>query len=113
MYDPSSTVKKEFLRLCLRVHKPVPELFLCALECTLKFTFKRPRSHLTSKSALRKGVPTLHKFKPDVDNMAKFVMDALNGVYYKDDSQICTLVVSKQYGAEDSVLIQLRLATES
>lgn len=33
--------------------------------------------------------------KPDVDNVAKSVLDALNGVAYKDDSQVVGLTVTK------------------
>lgn len=33
--------------------------------------------------------------KPDVDNIAKAVLDALNGVAYRDDSQVVSLSVLK------------------
>ena len=33
--------------------------------------------------------------KPDADNIAKLVLDALNGVAYEDDSQVVGLVVVK------------------
>ena len=35
--------------------------------------------------------------KPDVDNLAKSVLDAINGVAYKDDNQIVTLLAKKYY----------------
>ena len=35
--------------------------------------------------------------KPDVDNLGKSVLDALNGVAYKDDNQIVTLLAKKYY----------------
>jgi Holliday junction resolvase RusA-like endonuclease len=35
--------------------------------------------------------------KPDFDNIAKLVSDALNGIAYKDDSQICYGVVQKRW----------------
>ena len=35
--------------------------------------------------------------KPDSDNIAKCVLDALNGIAYHDDSQICELLVRKYY----------------
>lgn len=34
--------------------------------------------------------------KPDMDNVAKLVLDALNGVAYDDDDQVVRLVVRKQ-----------------
>ena len=36
--------------------------------------------------------------KPDADNIAKVVCDALNGLAYHDDSQICEIYVKKLYG---------------
>ncbi|BCK01631.1 RusA family crossover junction endodeoxyribonuclease [Anaerocolumna chitinilytica] len=35
--------------------------------------------------------------KPDIDNIAKVVLDALNGIAYKDDTQVVTLEVRKFY----------------
>lgn len=40
--------------------------------------------------------------KPDVDNVAKLVLDALNGVAYVDDKQIVELNVIKKYGNLES-----------
>ena len=37
--------------------------------------------------------PDTHK--PDIDNVAKVVLDALNGVAWADDSQVVSLTVSK------------------
>lgn len=34
-------------------------------------------------------------YKPDVDNIAKNVLDALNGLAWKDDSQVVELIVRK------------------
>lgn len=35
--------------------------------------------------------------KPDIDNLAKSIMDAVNGIAYYDDKQVVTLHVSKKY----------------
>ena len=35
--------------------------------------------------------------KPDTDNIAKSILDALNGIAYKDDKQVVTLSVKKRY----------------
>ena len=43
--------------------------------------------------------PTL---KPDADNIAKAVCDAINGIAYKDDKQITCLTVDKVW-AEDGI----------
>lgn len=36
--------------------------------------------------------------KPDCDNLAKSVLDALNGLAYDDDKQVTSLHVMKEYG---------------
>jgi crossover junction endodeoxyribonuclease RusA len=35
--------------------------------------------------------------RTDLDNLAKTILDALNGLAYKDDSQVCALAVRKLY----------------
>lgn len=45
--------------------------------------------------------------KPDCDNIAKIVLDALNGVAYRDDSQIYELTVVKVYGEIAKVIVEL------
>lgn len=42
-----------------------------------------------------------HTAKPDIDNLAKSVKDALSGRVWRDDSQVCGLVASKWYAAGD------------
>ncbi|WP_332834903.1 RusA family crossover junction endodeoxyribonuclease [Clostridium perfringens] len=39
--------------------------------------------------------------KPDVDNIAKIILDSLNGVAYKDDSQIVDIRIIKKYTEDD------------
>lgn len=43
----------------------------------------------------RKGNEEPDVFKPDVDNVLKLVLDALNGVAWHDDAQVTTAVVDK------------------
>lgn len=49
--------------------------------------------------------------KPDVDNAAKLVLDALNGVFYVDDKQVVELSVSKRYDDTPSTVISIRQLT--
>lgn len=46
--------------------------------------------------------------KVDADNLAKIVLDALNGVAYEDDKQITKLSVTKVYGKEPRVEVTLK-----
>jgi len=45
--------------------------------------------------------------KPDTDNIAKTCGDALNGIWYKDDSHIVDEHVSKWYGEPACVVIEV------
>jgi Holliday junction resolvase RusA-like endonuclease len=46
--------------------------------------------------------------KPDLDNVAKVYLDAMNGIVYKDDVQVVKLRVTKRYGIEANVCVLVR-----
>lgn len=46
------------------------------------------------------GIERVKSTRPDVDNIAKFYLDALNGVLFVDDAQVVKLVASKRYGSQ-------------
>ena len=39
---------------------------------------------------------------PDTDNVLKAVSDAMNGIVYRDDSQVVNAVVWKRYSEQDA-----------
>ena len=41
--------------------------------------------------------------KPDLDNVVKAILDALNGVVYRDDAQVVNLVATKRYATDPRV----------
>lgn len=45
--------------------------------------------------------------KPDVDNIAKIILDALNGVLWEDDKEVTCLEVEKAYDLEDCVTVSI------
>lgn len=38
-----------------------------------------------------------HTSRPDLDNIAKAILDGLNGIIYVDDNQVAQIVASKKY----------------
>ena len=56
--------------------------------------FKRPASHVTAKGIVKATAPKVPR--PDVDNLAKAVLDALGDFF--DDTLVESLQVSKSYG---------------
>lgn len=59
--------------------------------------FTKPKSW----SKKKKLATFWHTSTPDADNLAK-ITDALNGVVWKDDAQVCELVVRKFYSDDGS-----------
>jgi len=45
--------------------------------------------------------------KPDTDNIAKIILDSLNGIAYDDDSQVVSLLVLKRYAENPRVEVRL------
>jgi len=46
--------------------------------------------------------------KPDIDNVAKCFLDAMNEVVYKDDTQVLTLHIAKVYGTVGMVEVMVK-----
>lgn len=46
--------------------------------------------------------------KPDIDNIAKCFLDAMNEIVYKDDTQVLTLHITKVYGTVGMVEVMVR-----
>lgn len=46
--------------------------------------------------------------KPDIDNVLKVVLDALNGVAYKDDSRVVHVEAEKKYSFDPRLEIHLK-----
>lgn len=90
-YTPAKTANFEeelALRVSrwLRVHE-LPIAPKVALEVWLEFHHKRPANNKLK-----------HKVtKPDCDNIAKSVLDALNEVLYHDDSYVTDLHILKRF----------------
>jgi len=94
-YEPAKTKnwKKEIKRQML-IYKAMElkgeEIFFeTPIRLQLKFFFNKPKS-LPKRTEY-------HSKKPDITNLVKAVEDALEGILYKNDSQIVKLVASKEY----------------
>jgi len=66
--------------------------------------FARPKSHMTKKG-VKPSAPVLPR--PDVDNVGKAVLDALQDVM-GDDTNVKRLVVEKSYGCEARTTIRIQ-----
>ena len=106
-YDPSFTDKKKFKAKVLEF-KP-NKMIKSSIVLCMTFHMPRPKSHYrTGKYShlLKDNAPKTHIVKPDIDNLAKFVMDALQGILWDDDSYINALEVKKVYSKKPRTEIE-------
>ena len=69
------------------------------LKVTITAIMPVPKSY-TKREKLEIKYP---KRKIDLDNIAKSVLDSLNGIAYKDDSQVMDLHITKEFGEEEDL----------
>ena len=96
-YDPSKKDKDDFIKV---IENFPEEKMTKPLRCVLNFYCKRPKNHYkTGKNAhiLKDTAPKYNINNKDLDNMVKFVLDALNDKLYTDDSLIFEISCSKMY----------------
>ena len=105
-YDPSKADKRLFLANALKSAPKKPlekEVFL-----KIEFYIYRPKKHYRTgrySHLLKNNPPYWHITRADIDNLLKLIMDALNGVYYKDDCQVCYVKMLKKYSANPRTVI--------
>lgn len=100
--DPAYAAAKQALALLARNANSAAPL-LSPVSVSLVFVFARAPSP-KAKSA----TATHHQTTPDVDNLAKTVLDALNGVWWADDRQVFRLSAEKRWGQHDRTEIVAR-----
>lgn len=77
----------------------------CKVE--IEAVFSVPTSWRSGRQRKALAGEIVPEGKPDCDNIAKAVLDALNGLAYKDDSQVTDLIVRKRYGARAHVTVRI------
>ena len=88
---------------------------------TIHFHMKRPLSdfkgnHGRGAEFLKEMAARVRPIRPDIDNLAKFVLDGLNGLVYHDDRQVVKLEVYKLMDSEGQcngrIVIHVERATQ-
>lgn len=81
------------------------------LEVEINAYYSIPQSaSKKKKEEMREGQIRPAK-KPDCDNVAKIVLDALNKLAYRDDAQIVDCTIHKWYADDPRVTVIIREAT--
>lgn len=110
IYTPAETVNAEaWVRQCAVAACGQPVL-PGPVELHMYVRIPVPASWSKKKRAAALAWELFPTGKPDLDNVAKLLADALNGILWRDDSQIVRMVLSKRYGVEAETSVQVREA---
>ena len=114
-YDPCKKDKEKFLIKALKdynYNKSFNHLpLLNAIHISIKFYMKRPKSHYRTGKyegiVKDQWIEIPHTKKPDIDNLIKFVLDALSGQngFFLDDNLIESIYAKKIYSDNPKTMI--------
>lgn len=106
-----SDVRNEAQKAVKRSGWKIPER-QTGINIEIAFFFKRPASHYNTKGFVKDSSPENHTTRPDVVKCARAVEDALIGLVYEDDSQICHESLTKNYtGTTEGQGVWVRVTT--
>lgn len=77
------------------------------IKARIQAFYEIPKSSSKVKKTAMLSGELLPTKKPDIDNIVKAVLDALNEVAYRDDTQVVELQVRKQYSEKPRLEICL------
>lgn len=108
VYTPDKTKNYEALLKYIFIHQFKDFTpFEGAVRAKITAIFEVPKSYSKKKTAMLLNSRLNCTSKPDTDNIAKIVLDSLNGLAFKDDAQITKLEVEKSYGEQAKVIVEL------
>ncbi len=82
-----------------------PKQLTGAISASIFLTI--PMAKSWSKKKKEAMLHEFHTQKPDSDNFAKSILDAMSGRYFKDDSQVARLMVVKRWGNVGEIAVKL------
>lgn len=80
---------------------------LTPIEIRIRAIMEPPASDSASRRAQKLSGATPPTKRPDVDNISKMILDALNGIAFVDDAQVVSLTVSKHWGKTPCVHVEI------
>ena len=76
-----------------------------SVEITANFEVQKNKKKSDKALMLENKINPLKK--PDIDNIVKIILDAMNECAFKDDTQITKLAVEKKYAQEESIYVKI------
>ena len=113
-YTPKNTVNYESLINYTFIQKyPNFKPYEGEIKAKIIAIFEVPKSYSKKKREMLLPIADIehsgagYTHKPDIDNITKIVLDSLNGLAYKDDSQVTCLLAFKEYGEQAKVIVEI------
>lgn len=108
VYTPNKTKDYEdYIKQSFFIKYPKYEMITNRVIVKIIAYLKIPKN--TGKSKIEKMIngESSPMKKPDIDNIAKIVLDAINDYVIKDDIQVSKIFVEKKYGEEEKLYIKI------
>lgn len=83
------------------------ELFTGAIVAEFVFHRVRPKGHYKANGELKASAPSYPTTKPDLLKTARGIEDALQGLVYLNDAQICDELLRKHFGGQAAVTVTI------
>jgi Holliday junction resolvase RusA-like endonuclease len=104
-YDPSAKDRRQIEWQAKPYAPAQPFLDPCVMDLTFYLPIPKATSGIRRRQMLNHVIH--HIKRPDVDNLAYLVTNALKGLFYKDDSQITDLMLHKRFGENPRTVVKI------
>jgi Holliday junction resolvase RusA-like endonuclease len=107
VYTPAATVNAEaWIKSCAFEQIGQPML-TTPLNVMVEIEVAVPESWSKKRRAAAMAGETRPTGKPDLDNCIKLLMDALNGIAWRDDAQVVRLTATKRYAGAPQTTVMI------
>ena len=108
VYTPNKTKDYEFwIQQCFKIKYPCFTQIEGRVCVEIIAYLAIPKNTSKKKTELMLTNEISPTKKPDVDNIAKSILDAMNGFVFKDDNQVSKISVEKKFAENEKVFVRV------
>lgn len=108
VYTPAKTSAWErHIKIAARKSMCKKQLLLSPIGLQVSFHMPIPKSYAKSRSLAAQHNLIYPTKRPDLDNLVKSILDAMNKIVFHDDAQVVALTCSKYYSINPRVSVQV------
>lgn len=106
VYDDQKLIKEQYRWQLKGQYRNEPLTSPISLDITFHMPIPKGTSSIRKKEMIN-GM-YYHIKRPDIDNLKKLVFDTMNGIIFKDDSQVAEVRARKIYSERPATIINVR-----